>query len=197
MGRLFSYVVDHDYGISPNPAGGFCTLAFCKFSRTGARPNVVELAQKGDWVIGTGGVSRFSVGRGKLVYAMRIGENLPLSEFLKRFVGRDGNDHDLSRLRQRRALVSDHFFYFGSSAPELAPQHLARPIEKRGQGFRNRFEADFIADFERWLLNVAGSMPPLARGIYGLPAAASDARWVEKFTPPVRKTPRRVCRPTC
>jgi hypothetical protein len=31
---LFSYVVDHDEGYSPNPVGGFCTLANCKFSQS-------------------------------------------------------------------------------------------------------------------------------------------------------------------
>jgi hypothetical protein len=49
--RLFSYVVEHDYGLSPNPTGGFCALAFCKYNTTG-RKNVVELADKDDWVIG-------------------------------------------------------------------------------------------------------------------------------------------------
>jgi hypothetical protein len=51
---LYSYVVEHDYGLSPNPTGGFCTLTFCKFSREGITPNIVELAQVGDWVGGDG-----------------------------------------------------------------------------------------------------------------------------------------------
>lgn len=32
MARLFSYVVEHDEGRSPNPFGSYCTLANCKFS---------------------------------------------------------------------------------------------------------------------------------------------------------------------
>lgn len=55
MPRLFSYVVDHDLGFSPDPFGGYCTLVYCKFSRDGKHPNIVELAQASDWVIGTGG----------------------------------------------------------------------------------------------------------------------------------------------
>jgi hypothetical protein len=54
MRKLFSYVVDHDNGFAPNPFGGLCTLAKCKYG-TPAKRNVVELANEGDWVIGTGG----------------------------------------------------------------------------------------------------------------------------------------------
>lgn len=52
--QLFSYVVDHDEGFAPNPAGGLCTLAYCKFSHSGKR-NLVEMAADGDWVVGNGG----------------------------------------------------------------------------------------------------------------------------------------------
>ncbi|MDQ3119099.1 MAG: hypothetical protein M3Q89_05955, partial [Verrucomicrobiota bacterium] len=45
MSRLFSCVVDHDLGLSPDPFGGYCTLAYCKFSRHGTHPNIVELAR--------------------------------------------------------------------------------------------------------------------------------------------------------
>jgi len=48
MPRLFSYVVDHDYGFAPNPSGGFCTLAKCKYKKEGKqRRNIVELAGRG------------------------------------------------------------------------------------------------------------------------------------------------------
>ena len=43
MAKLFSYVVDHDYGFAPNPFGGFCTLAKCKYGTT--KRNIVELAE--------------------------------------------------------------------------------------------------------------------------------------------------------
>ena len=72
MSKLFSYVVDHDLGFAPDPFGGFCTLAKCKY-RT-SRRNIVELAQVNDWIAGTGGVDlRKSAGHGKLIYAMRAG----------------------------------------------------------------------------------------------------------------------------
>ncbi len=78
--KIFSYVVDHDNGFSPNPYYGVCTLAHCKFSKTD-RKNVVELAQKGDWVIGTGGNGKRSAGHGKLIYAMRVDKILTLKQY--------------------------------------------------------------------------------------------------------------------
>jgi hypothetical protein len=78
---IFSYVVDHDFGSEPNPNGGICTLCRCKFGETlemshkigghiSGRRNIVELAEKGDWIIGTGGsdLSK-SAGHGRLIYA--------------------------------------------------------------------------------------------------------------------------------
>jgi hypothetical protein len=42
---LYSYVVTHDTGFSPNPFLGCCTLACCK-------PAIRRKAQKGDWIVG-------------------------------------------------------------------------------------------------------------------------------------------------
>ena len=79
--KVFSYVVDHDHGEEPNPYDGSCTLCECKFSHAKGRRNIVELAKKDDWIIGTGGNSRHSPGHGKLVYAMKVTEKLPREKF--------------------------------------------------------------------------------------------------------------------
>lgn len=71
--KVFSYVVDHDNGFAPNPYFGACTLCGCKFE---GGKNIVQLAKEGDWVIGTGGKSKRSVGNGKLVYAMRVDKRI-------------------------------------------------------------------------------------------------------------------------
>lgn len=52
----FSYVVEHDYGLAPNPFGGYCSLAVCK---PGIRGN--ENLKIGDWIIGTGEIGRAHV----------------------------------------------------------------------------------------------------------------------------------------
>jgi len=64
MPRLYSYVVDHDLGFAPNPFGGCCTLAKCKYGSK--RRNIVEMAETGDWIAGTGGADLSkSAGHGK------------------------------------------------------------------------------------------------------------------------------------
>lgn len=145
---LFSYVVQHDLGMSPNPTGGFCTLAFCKFSQTGTKSNIVELAKKGDWVVGTGGKNNRSSGHGTLVYAMKVTDKMPLATFLKhsRFKGRYGNDPGAARISERYALISDHYYYFGSEA-----KPLEHDIEKTGPSFRSKFSPEFIDEFVAWL----------------------------------------------
>lgn len=85
--RIFSYVVEHDYGHAPNPFWGACTLAMCKFGK-GGRKNIIELARTGDWIVGTGGANlKKSAGHGTLIYAMKVEEKLTLQQyhFDKRF----------------------------------------------------------------------------------------------------------------
>jgi hypothetical protein len=157
MPRLFSYVVDHDHGFAPNPSGCFCTLAKCKYKKEGGqRRNIVELAEKGDWVVGTGGVKKTSAGHGKLIYAMRVDEKLTLADYYQdeRFQGRKGNTFDESHRTDTFALISQHFFYFGRNAVDveaIPKRHLTHPLEKKGPGFRSDFSEEFIEDFVEWL----------------------------------------------
>jgi len=82
--KLYSYVVQHDNGYAPNPYFGVCTLCRCKFRRSAAgRKNIVELAKRGEWVVGTGGASERSAGHGKLIYAMRVDEKLTREQYYK------------------------------------------------------------------------------------------------------------------
>ena len=70
--RLFSYVVAVDSGLAPNPYHNFCTLAVCK-------PKIRETASVEDWVIGTGSKTRGL--RNRLVYAMRVTEEMTFNEY--------------------------------------------------------------------------------------------------------------------
>src|SRR6266852_7252751 len=121
MTRLFSYVVDHDEGLAPHPTDRYCTLAWCKYkTKRRSNRNIVELAEKGDWVVGTGGTSCKSAGRGKLIYAMRVDHKVTLAEYCKnkRFANRFDAVPDPSR-KDRYALISRHFFYFGADAVSI------------------------------------------------------------------------------
>jgi hypothetical protein len=155
MPKLFSYVVDHDLGYSPNPFGRYCTLAHCKFSTSG-RANIVELAQIDDWVCGTGGLSSQSAGHGRLIYAMRVTDKLTLKDYYAdpRFRGRADNHAKDANNTKRFALISTDFFYFGTSSISISgipTRHLSHPFEKRGVGFRSDFSGAFISDFADWL----------------------------------------------
>lgn len=70
--RLYSYVVARDYGFAPNPFYGYCTLATCM-------PVIRRTAQVGDWVVGTGSVTKGLDGR--LVFAMRVDETMTYNEY--------------------------------------------------------------------------------------------------------------------
>jgi hypothetical protein len=160
MPKLFSYVVDHDQGYAPNPEGGFCTLAKCKYgtvkSKNGSiRRNIVELTEEGDWIAGTGGADiQKTAGHGKLIFAMRVDEKIPLEEYCQ---GNEGSridaSHDIPE-KDRLALMSYHFFYFGQNAidvSEIPRKHLDHPFEKTGPGHRCDFTEEFVEDFARWL----------------------------------------------
>jgi Nucleotide modification associated domain 2 len=166
--KLYSYVVEHDNGHAPNPYFGVCTLCRCKFRDHGGKPkNVVELAVEGDWIVGTGGANpKKSTGHGTLVYAMRVDEKLTRQQYYAnpRFARKKPADSSYPQTQgdnvqpdsafekhEQYALVSKHFFYFGANAVAL-PKRLAF-LEKRGPGFRNRFQPADIDAFVGWLTN--------------------------------------------
>jgi hypothetical protein len=156
--RIFSYVVDHDHGYAPNPLPPWCTLAQCKYG-TERRRNIVELAEPGDWVLGSGG--RDSSGAGTLLYLMRVTEKPGFPEFLRdpRFRGRV--DHHRASPR-RFALVSDDYVYFGRNAPKFVSLGLdPRRFAKSGRGFR------YVAMID--LQDLLAVVPE--RGLRGTPVA--------------------------
>jgi hypothetical protein len=148
--KIYSYVVDHDTGYAPNPDFGLCTLCRCKFRKSGERrKNIVELAKKGDWVLGTGGASKRSAGNGKLIYAMRVDKTLTREDYYRHFSKRrrdnepPGNDFEKHK---QFALISRHFYYFGARAIDVQKFNL----EKNSRGFHYVDPADFCR-FVEWL----------------------------------------------
>ncbi|HAT4044914.1 TPA: hypothetical protein I9Z20_002522, partial [Citrobacter freundii] len=72
--KHFTYKIDHDFGLAPNPFWGYCTLAICKSSiRRNRNLNI------GSWVFGTGSVKLKNLH--KLIYAMRVDETLTFNEY--------------------------------------------------------------------------------------------------------------------
>jgi hypothetical protein len=165
--RLYSYVVERDTGHAPNPYFGVCTLCRCKFRASPTKPrNIVELAEKGDWIVGTGGANaRRSAGNGNLLYAMRVDEKLSREEYFsdRRFVKKKplasgtfamtrGDNvcptYDFEKFHQF-ALISRHFYYFGANAIRI-PERFSN-LEKKGPGFKCRFDSSYVDSFISWL----------------------------------------------
>lgn len=67
---LYSYIVTHDTGFSPNPFFGYCTLACCK-------PEIRRHANKGDWIVG---LTPKPQGH-KIVYFMEVEESLSFHDY--------------------------------------------------------------------------------------------------------------------
>lgn len=161
--KVYSYVVEHDNGYAPNPYFNFCTLCRCKFEG-GKNKNIVQLAEEGDWVIGTGGASKRSAGHGKLVYAMRVDEKLTRwkyftdSRFEQKKPVKTGTykqtrgDNEPPRndfeKHNQFALVSRYFYYFGKKAKAI-PEEFN--LEKKGPWFRSHFDPADVRRFVEWL----------------------------------------------
>jgi hypothetical protein len=180
--KLYSYVVDHDTGYAPNPFGGLCTLACCKFrkGKTGRR-NIVELAQIGDWVVGIGGASKRSSGRGKIIYAMQVTKNIPFAEYCHspQYRGRKDAKENSPNEPWRQALISKHFYYFGCDAKQI-PKRFSEVM--CGRGFKSRFSETFVQKFVAWIKTHR-------RGKNGRPCAQEK----KKSSAKVNKTPQCGC----
>ena len=174
--RLFSYIVKHDSGFSPNPFWGFCTLACCK-------PTIRRTAKPGDWIVGLGSKSADY----KIVYFMKVEEVLPFREYYRdpRFKEKkpdykigdivsirgdniykpsthgqfkqlesmhsNGKKEDKAKkdrdLSGENVLVSENFVYFGRKTIELPPRFNNLKV---GRGHKNRFTDDLINDFNKF-----------------------------------------------
>jgi len=77
---VYSYLVEHDLGLAPNPFGRYCTLTVCK-------PKIRKSSklQIGDWVVGTGSKGLEDITgrllRNKLIYAMEVSEKISFEDY--------------------------------------------------------------------------------------------------------------------
>lgn len=194
--RVFSYVVVHDTGFSPNPFHGLLTLACCK-------PQIRKTARVGDIIVGMSSRSE------RIVYATQVAEVISFDEYwadpryrarrpimtspevvyragdniyepvaggyrqLHSFhSNRDGSeDAGLKQtdLSGNHVLVSERFTYWGQSGPAL-PEHLL--FLAVGRGHRCHFTPDQIGTVARWFTDLPG-------GVLGAPAQwkAGDQSW--------------------
>jgi len=204
--KLYSYVVEHDYGHAPNPYFGVCTLARCKFRKKRSLPrNLVEMACIGDWVVGTGGKNlKKSAGNGNLIYAMKIEEKLTLGQYwadprFKRKKHLRGGNYAQQRGDNRKpkstieedkrfVLLSwEEYYYFGKKPGERAveiPKEF-RKIEKKGPKYKVIVDHQFIGQFLHWLKSK--HKPGIMRG----------QPWGKEYKSSKELRKREACRPSC
>jgi hypothetical protein len=178
MPKLYSYTVRIDDGAAPNPFRGLCTLTICKPAiRRAAEPGdwiagtgsgnapsgdlsgCLVYAMRVDEVLSLADYDK----QCRLHWHHRIPDILSsdLSERLGDCIYDFSRGEPIQRpsvhgplnkakdLSGRNALISKHFYYFGSRAIPL-PQHLA-DICHPTQGHRSDANAPFFKDFVRWI----------------------------------------------
>lgn len=194
--RVFSYIVVHDSGFSPNPFHGLLTLACCK-------PLIRKTAAAGDIIVGLSSRSE------RVVYAVQVAEVIGFEEYwadpeyaVRRPImnspqiidrtgdniyepvssgyrqlpsfhsNRDGSENpELKRadLGGHRVLVGERFTYWGRSGPMLPEQLEFLAV---GRGHRSNFTHDQVSTVARWFADLPG-------GVLGAPAQwkPGDTSW--------------------
>lgn len=195
--KVYSYIVTHDSGFSPNPFHGFCTLACCK-------PAIRRTAEVGDLIIGLASLGQ------QLIYAMKVSRVIDFAAYwdapqyrakrpsrgTHRTVDKCGdNIYEPSAIGEFRqlpslhsnsdgtedaankrhdldgvnVLVSEMYSYFGHDGPAV-PHALS--FLKTGRGHRCRFTHEQVAQVSEWFAT-------LPRGVHGRPAAwkTGDESW--------------------
>ena len=175
--KLYTYVVTHDTGFSPNPFWGACTLADCK-------PVIRRTAEVCDWIVGLSPKAngnrvvyamlvdeilsyedyyldeRFGekipdFSRGEVVY--KCGDNiykpLPNGEFRQlQSIHSNGPKENPKKkahdLSGVNVLISKTFHYFGSSEPGL-PTKLSEL--KVGRAHKSKFSQETISRFLQFI----------------------------------------------
>jgi hypothetical protein len=198
--RLYSYIVVHDTGFSPNPFHGVCTLACCK-------PVIRRTARIGDLVVG------LSPRGERFVYAMQVGRVLDFAQYwrdpqysakrpdrdapgaasrrgdniyepcaigeFRQVPSSHSHPDGTERIETKRTdlggehvLVADRYTYFGGDGPPV-PKELA--FLKTGRGHRSRFTPEQVARVAEWFAS-------LPAGVHGRPARwpPDDTSWRER-----------------
>jgi hypothetical protein len=120
----YSYKIDHDFGLAPNPFWGYCTIAVCK---SNIRKN--KKLKIGDWIIGTGTkkIKKFH----HLIILMQVEEILPMKDYW--------ND---SRFQLKKPVINgslvqmygDNFYHFDKNTNSWIQENSAHSLEN---GFPN------------------------------------------------------------
>ncbi len=139
---LYTYIIPVDDGAAPNPFWGLCTLVICK-------PRIRAVAKPGDWVAATGS-KRAPGGRdlsGKLVYAMRVEEVMPMRDYDR--WARDRCPEKIPDVRSPdyRRRVGDCIYDFSGSRVRTRPGRHPPSFKPLDLGGKNALVASGFSYF--------------------------------------------------
>ena len=181
--KIYSYVVEHDRGYAPFADEKCCTLVNCKYAKKDKPKNIVELADVGDWIIGTGGANRQrSTGPRTLVFVMQVTKKCSLVDYKKKFRKRIDTDQ-AKRENKRFALISNRFVYYGAKAARRKLR-LKRAWIKKGPKYR-------VIDDPKDVAEVLKLLKPRLGGKCGKPT------WPHPLHPLYTRTKRTVPKQGC
>jgi hypothetical protein len=176
MTRIYRYILAHDEGMAPCPAGGTISLATCK-------PAIRCKAAPGDWVLG---FRAGSLHRGLLLWAGRVEQAMSHGEYQRAHllrpdaVYRERSDGQYERLRpdyhptqkeMERDTSAPVLLFDPAVSLYLEGQPVPLPPELEhlaaaGRGHRvNGTRSGDVAALEAWLATLARPAPrPSGRG---------------------------------
>lgn len=175
MSKLFSYCIINDHGAAPNPFWGICTLAICKpvIRRTAQIGDWVIATGSARYglenkLVYAMKVSNIMTLKQYDVYcSLKLQNKIPVYKTtdLRLKVGDCIYDYSKEEPLLRTSvhtkeniprdlgginvLLSDHFYYFGSS-PVPLPAHLL-PIIRQGQGHKSTSNNSYFEKFVTWI----------------------------------------------
>lgn len=179
--QLFTYTIVVDDGAAPNPFGGVCTLTICKPAIRRTAQVGDWIAGFGSKKASSGDLSSKLVYAMKVTEVLSMSEydraarsrwpsKIPdiTNKDPVRCLGDCIYDYSNGQPKRRRgvhrpsdvardlggknALVSDHFFYFGSRAIPL-PKEL-RPILHQTQGHKSAANTHYMKAFLAWIYSL-------------------------------------------
>lgn len=180
--RVFSYVMVHDTGFSPNPFRGVLTLACCK-------PRIRRVANVGDIIVGLSSRSEHVVYAAQVADVIgfeeywtdpqyherrpvmtspqivhRVGDNIyepvdggfrQLPSSHSRSDGSEDSGTKWTDLGGNHVLVCERFTYWGRSGPALPDELQFLAV---GRGHRSNFSTDQIDTVARWFADLPGGV---------------------------------------
>lgn len=166
--NYFSYKIDHDYGLAPNPFGAYCTLAVCKPSIRGNKH-----LENGDWIIGTGSKSLNKLHH--LIFAMKVEGKLTFNEYWEdpRFQYKKPIEN--GSLVQ---MYGDNFYHQDVKSGEWIQEKSAHTVKDADKHFKNDLSGEYVL-FSQYFYYFGDTAPLIPKEIRAICNDGRDMKYHE------------------